>query len=410
MSRKQLYWIIIIVLIAVVFGGLVWVNIQFTKNNPGGNDFLAHYVGARALILEGVSPYSEEVALEIQNLMVGQSAFTGENETRVVYPLYSVLLFAPFALIGEFVLARVAWMIFLEISLIVTAFMALKLFEWKPKLPILGFYFLFSIFWYHALISLINGNAVIVVGLMVTGTLYAIKIGKDKIGGILLALSTIKPNIVVLFMIFIFIWCIYQKRTHVILWFFGTMAILILGGMLVIPDWIMQNLWEILKYPANNPAGSIAEVIGGWLPEFQSVTKWTIGIGLGMLLLYEWWIARKQNFDWFLWTVCITLVISQLIGIQTDPGNFVILFTPFVIVLAILDNRWEKHGTAITFTTMILVLLGLWLLFVVTLDIDYQPMQNSIMFFPFPGLVLIGLYWTRWWAIGRKIALRSDAV
>ena len=73
-SRKQLYWIIIIVLIVVVFSGLVWVNIQFAKNNPGGNDFLAYYVGARALIFEGVSPYSEEVALEIQNLILGQTS------------------------------------------------------------------------------------------------------------------------------------------------------------------------------------------------------------------------------------------------------------------------------------------------------------------------------------------------
>jgi hypothetical protein len=393
MVRKyQLNWILFILLIAVVASSLYWVNYQFAKNNPGGNDFLAHYVGTRALIFEKVSPYSDEVALEIQNSVFGRSAQEGEIEHRVVYPLYSTLIFAPFALIGDYVIARSAWMLFLEIALIVSAYLAINLFVWKPKLGILGFYYFFSIFWYHGFRSLINGNAVIVVGLLITGTLYAIKVGKDSTAGILLAFSTIKPNLVVLLIIFIFIWCIYQKRTQVILWFIGTMAILILGGMLVIPDWILQNLWEILKYPAYNPAGSIAEVIGGWMPEFQSFAKWTIGIGLGMLLLYEWWIARKQNFNWFLWTVCLTLVSSQWIGIQTDPGNFVILFTPFVIVLAILDNRWEKHGTVVTFSTMVLVLIGLWVLFVTTLDFDYQPMQSSVMFFPFPGLVLIGLY------------------
>jgi len=408
--KHQLNLLLFILLLAVVASSLYWVNYQFSKNNPGGNDFLAHYVGTRAFIFEKISPYSDEVALEIQNSVFGRSAQKGEIEHRVVYPIYSTLLFAPFALIGEYVVARSAWMLFLEIALVVTAYLAINLFVWKPKLGMLGFYYFFSIFWYHGFRSLINGNAVIVVGLLITGTLFAIKIGKDNIAGILLAFSTIKPNLVVLLLIFIFIWCIYQKRTQVILWFIGTMAILILGGMLVIPNWILQNLWEILKYPAYNPAGSIAEVIGGWKPEFQSVAMWTIGIGLGMLLLYEWWTARKQNYNWFLWTACLTLVISQWIGIQTDPGNFVILFTPFVIVLASLDNRWGKFGTLSTFSMMVVVLLGLWVLFVATLDFDYQPMQSSVMFFPFPGLVLIGLYWTKWWATGRKIALRGDSV
>lgn len=408
--RKQLNWILIFALITVVFGGLCWVNYQFAKNNPGGNDFLAHYVGTRSLIFDGVSPYSDDVALEIQNLVFGRPAVQGEIEHRVVYPLYSTLFFAPFALIGDYILARVAWMIFLEISLIVTAFLALNLFEWKPKLSMLGFYYLFSIFWYHAFRSLINGNAVILVSLMLAGALYAIKAEKDKVAGLLLAFSTIKPNLVILVLIFILAWCLYQKKIQVIIWFFGSMIVLTLGGMLVIPNWVLQNIWEILKYPAYNPAGTIGDVIGNWLPGIQSIINWTIGIGLGLLLVYEWWNARKQGFHWFLWTVCITLLISQWIGIQTDPGNFVILFTPFVMVIAFLDKRWEKLGSGAVVSILVIVLVGLWVLFVVTLDYDYQPMQSSLMFFPFPGIVLIGLYWIRWWVTGSKQMLWSDIV
>jgi len=407
-SRKQLNWIMIIVLMAVVFGGLVWVNYQFANNNPGGNDFLPHYVGARALIFEGVSPYSEEVALEIQNLVFGRQAIPGENETRVVYPLYSILLFAPFALIGDYLLARVAWMIFLEISLIITAFMALKLFEWKPRLTMLGFYYLFSIFWYHAFRSLINGNAVILVGLMLAGTLYAIKAEKDKIAGLFLAFSTIKPNLVILVIIFILIWCLYQKRMQIIMWFFGSMVVLTLGGMLVIPNWILQNIWEILNYPAYNPAGSIADVIGNWFPGMGSIIKWMISGSLGLLLVYEWWIARKQGFHWFLWTVCITLLISQWIGIQTDPGNFIVLFTPFVMVIAFLDKRWNKFGSAAAVILMVIVLTGLWILFITTLNYDYQPAQSPLLYFPLPGIVLIGLYWIKWWVTDSKQILWSD--
>lgn len=125
---------------------------------------------------------------------------------------------------------------------------------------------------------------------------------------------------------------------------FGSMVVLTLGGMLVIPNWVLQNIWEILNYPAYNPAGSIADVIGNWFPGMGSIVKWVISGSLGLLLVYEWWIARKQEFHWFLWTVCITLLISQWIGIQTDPGNFIVLFTPFVMVIAFLEKVeqvWE---------------------------------------------------------------------
>lgn len=408
--RNQLNWILFILLITVVTGSLYWVNFQFSKKNPGGNDFLAHYVGTRALLFEGVSPYSEEVALDIQNSVFGRSAQEGEIEHRVVYPIYSTLIFAPFAMIGDYVSARAAWMLFSEIALLGTAFLAINLFTWKPKIGVLGFFYFFSIFWYHGFRSLINGNAVVVVALLITGALYAIKIGKDRLAGILLAFSTIKPNLVLLLILFIFIWSIYQRRMQLIMWFFGLIAILVVGGMLFVPDWILQNLWEILKYPAYNPAGTVAQAIGGWKPEFESQAKWIFGIVLGILLVYEWGLARKRNYSWFLWTASLTLAISQWIGIQTDPGNFLILFGPFVLVLALLNNRWEKQGPMITLSILALVLIGLWVLFFTTLDFDYQPMQSSIMFFPFPALVILGLYWTRWWATGAKVDLRSDAV
>ena len=195
MVRKhQLNWILFILLIAVVASSLFWVNYQFAKNNPGGNDFLAHYVGTRALIFEKVSPYSDEVALEIQNSVFGRSAQEGEIEHRVVYPIYSTLIFAPFALIGDYVVARSAWMLFLEIVLVVTAYLAINLFIWKPKLGILGFYYFFSLFWYHGFRSLINGNAVIIVGLLITGTLFAIKKGKDNISRYFISLLNNKTK------------------------------------------------------------------------------------------------------------------------------------------------------------------------------------------------------------------------
>jgi hypothetical protein len=94
-----------------VLAALTWGNYRFTQQNPGGNDFLVHWMGTRTFLREGISPYSDEVALRIQTFAYGHPASGEEHELRVAYPLYSIVVFLPFALIPDFALARALWML-----------------------------------------------------------------------------------------------------------------------------------------------------------------------------------------------------------------------------------------------------------------------------------------------------------
>jgi len=79
-----------------------------------------------------------------------------------------------------------------------------------------------------------------------------------------------------------------------------------------------------------------------------------------------------------------------------------------VMVIAFLDKRWNKFGSATAVILMVIVLTGLWILFVTTLNYDNQPAQSPLLYFPLPGIVLIGLYWIKWWVTGSKQILWSD--
>jgi hypothetical protein len=118
-----------------------------------------------------------------------------------------------------------------------------------------------------------------------------------------------------------------------------------------------------------------------------------------VILLIEWVLAWGKEYDWFLWTACLTLTISQWIGIQTDPGNFIVLLFPLVLFFVNLENRWGKIANIFSVLIMIGLLIGLWALFLATVQFGDQPVQHPIMFFPLPFVVLCGLYWVRWWAI-----------
>jgi hypothetical protein len=393
------FWYLSAILIIGVLVLITWANYNFVQQNPGGNDFLVHWVGTRALFVDGLSPYSDTVAERIQTLAYGRPALPGEHELRVAYPMYSALVFLPFALIRDYELARALWMTVLEAALIGLAFLSLKLTRWKMGMWLIPFFLIFSIFWYHSLRPLINGNAVILVALALVAAFAALRNGRDELAGGLLAFSTIKPHLAILPIIFILIWTISYRRWRTLGWVLISLVLLSISAALFVPDWPLQNLREILAYSSYNPPGTPGAAFETWLPATGRQLGWALNAFMGLILLVEWVFVRRKEFRWFLWTGSLTLVISQWIGIQTDPGNFILLLFPVVLVFSMWVERWGRAGSVLTSITMFLLFIVPWGIFLQTVMYGDQPLQHPIMFFPLPLFLLITLYWVRWWAI-----------
>jgi len=393
------FWYLSAILIIGVLVLVTWANYDFAQQNTGGNDFLVHWVGTRAIFVDGLSPYSDAVAERIQTLAYGRPALPGEHELRVAYPMYSALVFLPFALISDYELARALWMTTLEAALIGLAFLSLKLTRWKMSIWLLPFFLIFSIFWYHSLRPVINGNAVILVALALVAAFAALKTGKDELAGVLLAFSTIKPHLVILPIIFFLIWTISFGRWRTLGWMLISLVLLSISAALFVPDWPLQNLREILAYSSYNPPGTPGAAFETWLPAAGRQLGWALSALMGLILVTEWVFVRRRELRWFLWTGCLTLVISQWIGIQTDPGNFILLFFPLVLVISMWVERWGRAGSVLTVITLFLLFIVPWAIFLQTVTYGNQPLQHPIMFFPLPLFLLITLYWVRWWAI-----------
>lgn len=398
LSRTKKY-VLIVLIIVILLGGLLYANYIFSKNNPGGNDFLVHWVGTRSFLVDGLSPYSDAVALRIQTLVYGRAAQAGEHELRVAYPLYSILLFMPFSLISDYTWARAAWMTLLEVGLIGLMLMSLKIVGWRPKPWLMALLLAFSLLWYHAMRPLVLGNVIILQTLCIVSALSAIKDGEDGRAGLLLAFATIKPQVVLVPYMFIFVWIIYQKRWRLLGWFTATMVLLMAFATLMLPSWWLENLREVLRYPAYNPPGSLSAVFANWWPARGARIGIIVSILIGLVLLYEWWINRRSEFQVALWIISLTLVLGQWIGIQNDPGNFIILYFPIIYVFSVWNNRWKQNGQVFILTSLFVLMFGVWIIFLLTIERVYQPIQNPLMFVPVPLLLTGMLYWVRWWAL-----------
>ncbi len=398
--RPDLAILIVSIAVLAVLGGLTFANYRYAAQNPGGNDFIPRWLGTRLFVNEGQSPYSAETSHAIQQFIYGgRLARPGEDRQLFVYPHYSMLVFAPFALISDFNLARAVWMTALEVSLIGIAFLSLVIAGWKPRPAMLAGYLVFALLWYHALRPLINGNPSLLVALFIALAIVLIRGERDALAGVILTLTTIKPHMVVLFLPFVLYWAYSRRRFRLVFSMLGTTLLLVAASTSIQPDWIIANLRQILAYPEYTVPGSPGAIFEVWWPGLGSQMGWALTIFLSLILLREWLAAWGKDFRWFMWTAMLTLVITNLVGIRTGTENYIAFFPGLMLAFAIWAGRWGRAGQVLIVVTLVLLGLGLWWLFLTTLEYGAQPIQGPVMYFPFPIFTLLVLYWVRWWAL-----------
>lgn len=397
-SPELIFTLIALVVIAVI-GLLYWANYTYSVANPGGSDFLPRWVGIRNFLMDGTSPYSEETTAEIQRLFYGRPARPGEDQVLFVYPFYSIFIFAPFALIPDFNTARAVWMTVLEICLILTAAAGLVLSRWRIPPFMLALLMLFASLWYYGIRALMNANVSVLIALFVVLALLAVRWEHDALAGFLFALSTIKPQMTMILILFVLIWS-YSNRRMILFWStVGTVLLLTAITALFIPNWIWQNLVQLVAYPEYTLPTTPGEIFTVWMPGVGSRLGWSLTVIVVATLIWEWAQAWGKETRWFFWTAYLTLVLSQLIGIPTATENYILLFPALVIVFTAWDEQWGALGRSLIIISMLGLFFGVWWLFLATLEVGDQPIQSPVMFFPLPVFLVIGLYWVRWWML-----------
>lgn len=388
--------ILFVLIFIALIGGLAYANYQFVLNSPGGNDFLARWTGAHYWVVEGVNPYATEVSLAAQRMIYGRPANpeAGEDVAHFVYPLPAMIFFAPFGLMA-YPLARALWMTVLEISLPLLAFLSIFVARWKPSRWMLGFFILFAIFWYHGLRAIIVGQFAIIEAVLLVGALLAIQRDADALAGVLLGLSIAKPQMAYLLVPYILIWSISVRRWRIVTWTAGTLAVLIGGSILIMPDWPLRWLQQLLDYPSYTQLGSPISITLSFLPRGNRMAILLLSGVVVLYMLWEWYRSLRKDVPWFQWTAAMTLAITNLISLRTATTNYVVLLVALAVVFRAWEDRWSG-AKLLTWVTLAAILVGLWALFLMTVDGN---IEHPVMYLPLPYLSIAMLLWTRWWTV-----------
>lgn len=393
--RRQplLIGIVIVVLSIAALCGIIWANLHYTRREAGGNDFAIYWTSGRTVLFDGTTPYGVLASLKSQYLIFGLAGREGDPPSRLDLPFHIETLIMPFSLISDFKLARAFWMSFLEVALVVTVFVCLKTVQWTAS-PLVGaaiiFFAMFSV---YGLWALILGNAVILSGLIISGTLLALRENQDELTGILLAFATFKFFTVGLLVVFILFWALFQRRRRIFFPFIMTLVILIAVSFFFFTNWFLpyfRAIYMNLRFGVWLTPGLIFKE---FLPFVGARLGWILAGFLAIILLLEWWLARKFEFNKMVWVAALTLAMTPLLGFPTFPQNYIVFLIPLIIGFSFISNRWGSSSSVVITGILATLFIGLWLIAIFAVN------KSVALFFPLPVFSICLLYWVRWWAI-----------
>ena len=225
-------------------------------SRPRGNlsDLYPRWLGARELLRHGRNPYSAEITREIQQGYYGRaldSARTDDprDQQGFAYPVYVVFLLAPtVGMPFDAVQVGFRWLLIALAG--ASVWLWLRVLRWEASCKITLIFIVLMLGW----LPVVQGIKLQQLSLLVAGLLAAcgacLAGGWLFCAGGLLALATIKPQLVWPLVLWLLLWAgsEWRSRRRFVLGFGLVMLLLLGGAQLVLPGWPrMFACWPIRR-------------------------------------------------------------------------------------------------------------------------------------------------------------------
>lgn len=394
-SKRGAALLILAALLA--FMAVTWGIYTFkSKPYPGANDFYSRWSGARSFWLDGLDPYGEEASLAIQIGIYGRPVQEDEDPGYFTYPMYTTLLLAPLTPL-PYAWAEATWLALLIALQIGALALLIDVFSWRPRAFLLSVSVLWGIFFYPASRGILLGQPGLVVYFLEVLALWTLARGRDGVAGAALALSTIKPQMGFLFVPFLLLWGLWERRWRLIGAFAVVWGGLMAWSFIVLPGWFGEWWEQLARYPSYTAIGSPLWVLTRvYLPFLGAPGEIVIGGALVALLLWAWWrvIIQRRGAE-FGWAVALTLTVTHLIAVRTATPHFVVFNIPLYFYFAALIAADQRRGPRVVALAQLVLIIGLWALFLLTVQGKFE---HPAMYLPLPfGMLLLLLISRRLW-------------
>lgn len=400
-ARNIITVIFVLFFVIAVGGGLFWGTLNFSRRVPAGADFIVPWKAMRNLMMQGVTPYGELTALNIQTLLYKGPLQPGQNPYPVNIPLFFLLFYLPLSWISDLSLATAVWLSLLLASLFGVAAISIRLTRWKPGWIMLLIVLLFSATWQPAAAMLISATPIILQALVIVGAVLNIESGSDELAGALIALSLLNIEATGLVFLVFVVWIFSTGRWRVLGGIAMLLVILLTLSLVILPGWLWGFFTASLVNWRAGFMPSTYSLFEAWLPGIGHRLAQILAIAALTVFFLEVRAVRGQGSLWLFWTTCLAAALAPLLGFPYLPQWLVFSLPGMVLVVAVMANRWKLVGLTSAILTLAIIYAGLWLAQI------YAITSVFILFYPLALTVL--LYWVRWGAV-RQPRLWADEI
>jgi hypothetical protein len=334
LRSRPLLWLLLSILSAA---SMAWYVIAIWSFNqpPQFSDLYARWWGAHELLLHGRNPYSPAVSHEIQRVIYGEQVIsTPEDPSGIgggfAYPLYTAFLLWPVVYFSFRVVRILSFCAFLPVSVF-------SLECWLRSLgfrPPLWLWFTIAIFTFGSFPSLQAAklqNLSLVAAALIAFTVLLLSAGNYLLAGVVLALSTFKPQFTIVLIPWLALWTASDwRRRRFLAWgFLGTMFLLIVASEWLLPGWIGDFVGVARAYSHYTYGHSIFDV--WFMPSFGPLASaLLLAIVLGLC-----WAHRREpaNSTRFLLDISLVLAATVVVIPTLAPHAQLLLLPGFLCLL-----------------------------------------------------------------------------
>jgi hypothetical protein len=331
-----------LVAIGLGYSGITLATHLAPASSAALHDFTVAWVATRVAFAGG-NAYSQETTELIQTTLLGSLQPAGMDQMAFVSPFYHVFLTAPFALL-DYPLASRLWLGLVFSCVAAGILLTLKTLRWTPRLSEFVPVAIAGFFAFPAFASAVLGQTAALVFLLMVVTIWADDNRRPFVAGPMLAVATVKPQLVALLVPALLVWWLAGRQWKVLAGFAGTLAALVGASLLMSPQWPWEFLAAMNRYP------SYKDVRTG--PEYLIPTSSPFGQGLVVIviallslwLIWAWRDAAKSPRDGFIPAAALTMVMTCVILPQTNIVNWVVCLPAILLVLRDLPRSgpWQR--------------------------------------------------------------------
>jgi hypothetical protein len=318
-----------------------------------GNDFYQVWLTSRQWLRQGRDPYSPEMTREIQTGLYGRPLDPNRPgdpvDQRVFpYPVFTDVLFWPAA---EFPFAPmlVAVVCVLAALTLASVLLWLRALDWRLSGKWLAVILLLTLCSYPALEGLYAAQLGLFVAFLLGASLLALQRRRFLLAGILMALSTIKPQVTMLAIFYLLIWSLHEWRVRgrFCVGLFSTLTLLIGASLAVLPHWIQSWTHTVLAYRHYTRPPLVTEVLTSPLgSRWAGPATFVLTAAFIIFAIVLAWRNRAADSGSFAFWITLTLLLS-ITTIIILPGQAVydhLILLPGILLLVRYRNEIRDAG------------------------------------------------------------------